>query len=281
MQNDDFQILGDFEGYGSVFLTRNWNPDYLEKFRRSRASILRLDGYSGSATRDLSFLLDLPLLRGVQIGCPQICDVSPINFLSDLEVLSLDCKAATPIGFQKFKNLKRIFLTWRPAYRSLFEVTTLHHANIIGFPATSLEVWKRNPKLKELKISSPKLESLAGVEGFPVLEKLDLFRCRKLKSLEALRGEKSLKYLEIGQCPSGLDLGPIGSLRNLETLILDNCKEIETIAPLVHCKKLAVLQISCNTKILDGQFGCLKSLKNLVELRVRRHKHYVDCPQSF
>lgn len=281
MQNDDFQIIDDDEGFGRVFITKNWRPDYLEKFRKSRASVFRLGGYLGSTTRDLSFLLNLPGLRGVEIFSPPIRDVSVINSLNELELLSLDCKTVTPLDFQRFSRLKSVFLTWRPAYRSLFDVTTLRYLNIIGFPATSLDVWKRNPKLKELKISSPKLESLTGIESFPVVEKLDLFRCRKLKSLEALRGKKSLKYLEIGQCPSGLDLGPIGSLRNLETLILDNCKEIETIAPLVHCKKLAVLQISCNTKILDGQFGCLKSLKNLVEFRVRRHKHYVDCPQSF
>ena len=146
--------------------------------------------------------------------------------------------------------------------------------NIIDYPGPDLTGWKKNDRLRELRICSRRLERLTGVRLFRGLQSLDLFRCRKLCSLSEIAGSTTLRKVELDKCPGISDLAPLSNLSDLRELIIKDCGNIKSVAPLAGCKRLEFLQIARNTTILDGDLSPLKILPNLKDVLLARRKHY-------
>src|SRR5207249_875160 len=152
-----------------------------------------LSEYDGWKESDISFLLDIPFVEGVDILSRNVTDVTPIPQLKGIRMLGLACRARTPIDLSDLRHLKSVFLTWRNAYGSIFALDTMARINIIDYPGPDLTGWKKNDGLRELRICSRRLERLTGVRPFRGLQSLDLFRCRKLCSLSEIAGSTTLR----------------------------------------------------------------------------------------
>jgi hypothetical protein len=203
-----------------------------------------------------------------------VVDVSPVFAIEGLKTLSLYCKAKVAGDFLKLKKLQSIGLQWMPAYHSLFELKSLRRINVLGFPHTDLTCWKQNKRATCLRLSSSSLQSLVGIESFPSVRTLDLYRCRNLKSLAALATSPSIQTLHLSQCPGIDDLSPIARLRELRILEIEHCHRIRSVAPLAQCKKLKRLQIAGNTTVADGDFSPLENLAELKDVLLAHRKHY-------
>ncbi len=118
------------------------------------------------------------------------------------------------------------------------------------------------------------MESLKGIERFPNIRNLELFKCRKLISLETIEVAVSLRKLRLGRCPGVSELAPISRLTELRELEMESCGEIQSLKPVAKCKKLRRLQVAGETTILDGDLGFLLKLPDLKEILLRNRKHY-------
>jgi Leucine-rich repeat (LRR) protein len=247
---------------------------FLDLIAKYKIKILRLNEYTGWLDSDVSFLLEIPGIQGVDIISDKVVDTSPIFQLKKLKTLSLYCKAKVAGDFAELKELREIGLGWRNVYESIFGLDALERINILDFPVKDLTHWKRNSHLKYLRLESNKLENLIGIERFPNINRLDLFRCRKLASLNAIASSTFIRELKIGRCKGIQDLSPISHLTQLRELDIEDNYEIKSVAPIAKCKKLETLRIAGNTTVLDGNLGCLKQLPNLTRVLLAPRKHY-------
>jgi Leucine-rich repeat (LRR) protein len=273
-QCDDYWVVND-EGYGTALVIRaSWSSRYLDIVNKYKVKIIRLNDRIGWLDSDISFLLEIPGIQNVEILSDKVADVSPVFQLRHLKRLSLYCKAKIAGDFGMLANLESVSLDWRPVYDSVFILDALTHINILGYPDKDLTRWRNNKKLSELRLESNRLESLIGIEQFPNLKWLDLFRCRKLESLDAIVSATSVEKLSISRCPGILDLTPIAKLTELKELEIEDCRDIQSLAPVSKCKKLELLQIAGNTTVLDGDFTSLKILPQLRRVLLAHGKHY-------
>jgi hypothetical protein len=229
-------------------------------------------GWSGA---DISFVPAIPGIHGVDLISEKVTDVSPVFEIGGLKALSLFCRAKVAGDFLKLRKLQSVGLQWRPVYRSLFGLKSLRRINVLGFPHIDLTCWEQNKRATFLSFSSSSLQSLAGIERFPSVKTLHLYRCRKLKSLEALADSPSIQVMHLSQCSGVDDLAPIARLSELRILEIEDCHTIRSVAPLAQCKKLQRLQIAGNTIVTDGDFSPLRNLAELKDVLLAHRKHYL------
>ncbi len=161
-----------------------------------------------------------------------------------------------------------------PVYHSLFGLRSLRRINVLGFPHIDLNCWEQNKRATSLSLSSTSLESLGGIDRFPRLKTLDLYRYRKLKSLEALADSPYIQTLRLSHCSGIDDLSPIARLRGLRILEIMDSHLLRSVAPLARCKKLQRLQIAGNTVVADGDFSPLRNLAELRDVLLAHKRHY-------
>src|SRR2546421_2703868 len=93
-QSDDYWIVEDDAGYGNALvLRRTWSKRYLKLVTKYRIKIVRLNQYIGWHDSNLSFLLEIPGIHGIDILSDKVTDVSTIFELKKLKTLSLFCPA--------------------------------------------------------------------------------------------------------------------------------------------------------------------------------------------
>lgn len=274
-QFHDYWIAEDEKGFGKALVPLTpWSARYVEVVKRHRIGIIRLNDRLGWSDADISFVPAIPGIHGVDLISDSVTDVSPVFQMAGLKTLSLYCKAKTAGDFLKLKKLESIGLQWRPAYHSVFGLRSLQRINVLGFPHVDLTCWARNKRLTFLSLSSSSLQSLFGIERFPSVKTLHLYRCRNLNSLQALADSPAIQSLHLAQCPGVDDLSPIARLRELKILEIEDCHAIRSVAPLAQCKKLQRLQIAGNTTVVDGDFSPLMTLVELKDVLLAHRKHY-------
>lgn len=274
-QCEEYWIVQDDEGYGNAIVLKTpWSRRYFDIIRRYKVKRVRLNECLGWVDSDLSFLLEIPGLIEVSIISDLVTDVSPVFQIKRLKTMSLYCKAKVAGDFTQLRDLQEVGLEWRNVFQPVFELSALRRIHIIGYPHKDLTPWTPNKGLEQLLLESRKLENLGGIERFPNVRLLNLFRCRKLTSLAELVRSPSIQELQIDGCPSIEDWSPISKLNKLRVLEIENCKQIASVVPFSKCQKLERLQLAGNTTVVNGDLSSLNRLPNLREVLLARRMHY-------
>lgn len=103
-------------------------------------------------------------------------------------------------------------------------------------------------KLRALQISNTQIESLAGLENCPQLERLSLRMNEKLKCITALNNLRCLRELEIEKSPELEDLSPVSTCSEMEVMDI-LYTSIRNVDCLVHLQNLRSLVLRYCTKI--------------------------------
>lgn len=274
-QCENYWIIKDDNGYGNALVLRTpWSSRYLKLIGKYKIRIVRLNEYTGWQDSDLSFLLSVPNIHGVDVISDKVTDVSPVFQLENLKTLSLFCKATVTGDFARLKQLQSVSLRWRKAFGSVFNLSNLLSINIIAYPEKDLTQWPTNIQLERLRLESRKLKELCGVDRFPNIRRLHLHRCPNLQHLAALSASSSIQELRVSHCPNVVDWVTVASLRELRVLEIEDCGEIDSIVPFTKCRRLEQLQIAGNTTILNGDLSSLATLPNLKRVLLAHRKHY-------
>jgi len=278
-QHDGFFISEDpTSDFGEVLvLQSSWKDHYAEIIKAQNIPVLRLSQYAGWSDSDITFLEKVPSLVGVDIYSDKTIDLEPIRYLKGLRMIGLaDCKPKGGLfEFGQFHRLQKVFLKkWNKAYTSIFNAVTLKRINVIDYPGVDLNCWKENENLTELQLWSNRLEALAGIERFPNLARLDLFRCRKLSALKEIANAPKLTEVAFGQCTRIHELSALAELTELKELRIEDCGDIVSLRPLLDCRKLEFVQVAGRTTIIDGDTGVLNKLPRLKKVLLANRKHY-------
>lgn len=269
-----YEIMDSEQEIGRVLILKDsWSDSYINIIKRENIAILRLSHSMGFKNTDLSFLNGLKNLKGVEIYHWDIEDITVLENLPDLELISIQCSLKNNIDFSLFSNLKILKITWNNKMLNLDKCHNLEYLNIDKYPCEDLLFFKQLVNLKRLYLTGKKLLSLSGIEYFPLLEYLDLYACTKLLTLNNIEKCQSLENVEIEACNKIENIKPIGQLKNLKIFHFV-IKEIDSLSPIENCTALEKL-IFYDTKVLDGDLRFIKKLPNLKDAAFQKRRHYI------
>jgi Leucine-rich repeat (LRR) protein len=195
-----YLIRDDEHGIGKVFILKSpWSDSYGEKMRSCGINALRLpsDGF-GFKAQEIGFIADLRFLKSVEIYTQGIADLGPLKILENIEVLGLEVTSAAGIeGW--LPPLRVLNARWCKQLEPMLSIGTLEHVNISNYPFSDLRPLSA-PRLRELLLTSRKLETLKGSADLPLLETVDLYNCPNLTSVEELTKSESMRSLTVEAC---------------------------------------------------------------------------------
>ena len=197
----NFEIREDENEIGKVLILKGcWSDDVASYMQANEIFALRLADTFGFKGHDLSFLSELDYLRSLELYCWDAKGVKIIESLPQLEVLGLQYKSTQKVNLSAFSKLKIALVTWSKGLSSLLELSSLQKLNIQNYPHSNLEPISKMEGLKQLFLTSRKLESLKGIEHLGCLEVLNLYNCPFLASLDGTESCQYLSTIEIEAC---------------------------------------------------------------------------------
>ena len=257
-----------------LVLTASWSDSLKSVIKKENISVLRLSQSAGWKGDDISFIQDLPGLRGVEIYSWGVKDVTPLQAINDLEYLGLQCEFTKAPDFSLFKKLKVCKLFWRPKAETVFACSGLNFLNIVNYPSEDLKDIQSMTSLKRLQLTSRKLSTLSGVENLVFLSVLDLAECPKLKKISGIHECQQLEVLEIENCKKVYDITLLGKLENLKNIMLTSCGKVKSLQPLVNCQSLEAVSFVGDTIIEDGDLAPLLEIPKLRDVWFVDRCHY-------
>ncbi len=197
----NFEIREDENGIGKVLILKNsWSESISAYMKKHNIRALRLTDSYGFNGHDISFLKDLSYLRSLELYCWDAMSINVIESLPQLEVIGLQCKSSQEIDFRVFYQLRIALVTWSKGMSSLLTLKSIQKLNIQNYPHRDLQHIRSMQSIKELFLTSRKLESLKGIEELQQLELLDLYNCPFLSSVADSKRCPKLKTVEIEAC---------------------------------------------------------------------------------
>ena len=226
------------------------------------------------AAPDLEFLTGLPPLRSLEVHHLPLQDVRPIEHQTSLEELSLNAYFKVPVDFSGLTRLRTVHLDWGPGAETLLGLPHLEDLLLNRFPGTDLRGLATLRSLRKLRLSGGRLATLHGIAALTRIEELRLLALRALSNIESIGDlAESLVSLEFHSCRGLARLDAIQGLRRLMRLVVANCGDIESLAPIAGLP-LKELHFYESTTIRDGQLDVLLRLPSLVDTSFAHRRHY-------
>jgi hypothetical protein len=237
----------------------------------------------------LDFLADLTLLEYLVVDRHETT-VNDMYWASRLKQAVADIPSEFVFG-QWASRLKRLTMMdpMLLTIPSLALLPLLECLDLTGCVSVrSVDIQDASESLSTLKLNHCRtLRSVPPLSRFKNLTTLHLRHCDNVSDLSGLEGTTSIVTLHIYDLPfiSSPELGPIGSLSNLQNLELGVCGyrvhqlpyKVFDITPLALCGQLVTLDLSCRkvadlsplatcTNLRKVNFNCCPGLKRLTGL---------------
>lgn len=259
-----------------LVLKAPWSDDFIDVLKAENISVLRLTESMGWKGESISFLEKLQDvgLRGVEVYAWNVKDITPLQYLPELEYIGLQCEFTKAPDFSNFSHLKICKLLWRPKAKTVFACSGLKLLNIVNYPVEDLQDLKNMTGLRRLQITSRKLVSLAGIESLQSLRILDLAECPKLETLTGIEKCQELQVVELENCKRVSDVSSLGELANLRDVVLMDCGKVKSLQPLAKCRSLESVTFAGDTNVEDGELTPLLDIPELKRMWFVDKRHY-------
>jgi hypothetical protein len=254
-----------------------WSEDLADLMRRGEADVLVLNYAHGFCETDLEFLEDDFTIRRLKVLDRRLADLGPIARLGgSLEELSVEAAPGAELDLNVLPQLRILAGEWPLIRETLASVSQLIRLVTWRFSEPDLRAFRDDVALRRLTIKEARyLESLAGIGDLPELEALNLIGAPKLRAIGDIRGvAASLERLELQGCRALQAVDDLGDLINLRWLGLNDCGDVESLAPLRSLAQLEVFHAWGSTRVADGDLSLLAELPRLREIRMRDRTSY-------
>lgn len=253
--------LGDCFNYNDWALNSNKIEESIEMMLKHDLKNIAINSEWGFKSKNLDFLKKYDWIEGVTIVGDGY-DISVLNGLRNLKHLILNYNYKGSLDFSNFEFLKTCEIKWKNAsIKNLENCKHLHYLGVFSFPEIEVSFIRELQELRCLKFFFGKIETLNGIEHLKALKKLYLHNLYSLRDIEAIKAiDNSLSDLFILNCNKISSYHPIGSLRKIETLFIENSNSTSNISFLENLDNLKKGYIGI--EVLDGNLDFLKK-KNL------------------
>jgi len=258
-------------------IAKGWRAELRRLWDRYPIEEVFLNGMFGWSDPDISFLRDLPNLKGLSLYPHSYFTWNTVEYLKALEELQMPVVPRRPeivVDFSALQRLRRVRVHWWPEWSSLLT----------------------NGSVQSLAVQDSKKLRALECGAMTSLRELRLIRCDKCEILR-LSASHKLLGLEVSLCPKFANVVPDSCLASLEYLwihgpiafdylrvrnfsklrqiTLDNMGKLPSLRFLGELKNLDYLAFGLGTVVLDGD---LTFLDHLPELKAasydKSHKNY-------
>ncbi|HEY9478149.1 MAG TPA: hypothetical protein VIQ26_06930 [Microbacteriaceae bacterium] len=273
----NFDLVASEHGTDLV-VTGDWSPATAKALSRGKADGLVLNYAKGYRERSLEFLQDWPLRR-IRILARTITDLVPVyRMAATLESISVITAPRAPLDLARLPKLTQLGAEWEQVESSIEAGGGLRDLYLGSYNPRDLTPLAQSTQLRSISMKDrPYIESLAGIDAFPLLEKLGIYLARGLRDLSDLASASAPRHLRELQLESdrGITrLDEIGMATNLEFLNISELRDIESLAPLGNLKLLDTLYAYGTTRVADGDLTPLMKLPSLKDLRMMNRRSY-------
>ena len=273
----NFDLVASEHGTDLV-VTGDWSPATAKALSRGKADGLILNYARGYRERNLEFLQDWPLRR-IRILAGTITDLAPVyRMAATLESISVITAPRAPLNLARLPKLTHLGAEWEQVESSIEAGVGLRDLYLGSYNPRDLTPLAQSRQLRSISMKDrPYIESLAGIDAFPLLEKLGIYLARGLSDLSDLASASAPRHLRELQLESdrGITrLDEIGTATNLEFLNISDLRDIESLAPLGNLKLLDTLYAYETTRVADGDLTPLMRLPSLKDLRMMNRRSY-------
>lgn len=222
--------------------------------RENQLQYIGINSFIGFKGTDISFLRELSdFVEGITIA-ETYFDLSILNELHRLVFLGFADNKKTVIDLSNFPNLSMLACEYSKRLLSLESCEQLRNLTLTGFKSVDKTIEKIPPlsSLITLNLFITNITSLGGIDHFPLLRELILFRASRLENIAAVKDVKNtLTMIEFDLCKQIRNYEVIAELTNLEKLIIGSSGPIESLAFVKSLEKLQFLSF-VGTNVLDG-----------------------------
>ena len=258
----------------------SWSPELTRFLVESRIPALYLNtarGWNGNRG-DYGFLAELSQLKLLSLLASDALDLSPLERLSALERLSLQCATRRKIDFAALPKLRSVSLTWWAGAASILAHHGVESLTLISPKPRDWAQLSGSTQLKKLRMMGGNVAELDFLRGWPNLAQLELQPARALRRVSGVNSLPALRYLAIDEAHGIEDLDAIAGCKTLEALNLRDLGRIPTLRFLSDLTNLKVLFFSGSTNVEDGDLSFLDELPRLSMLHFAPRRHYSHRP---
>ncbi len=269
-------VLEDSPNGRTLVVTGPWTEEAARLLSSGEADGLTLSYEKGFSENDLAFFEEWPLRR-LRIHDPLLVDLTPVSrFSRSLEELSVRAASEARLDFAGFPRLRNISCEWQLLRSPRVEVRSLETLSTWNFDEADFRPLSNHPKLKRLTIrDAPRLRTLRGISALQSISVLGIHLARELSDISELSdADPTLGELSFDFCSRIERINALSALEHLRHLGVNDCKRIESLAPIIGLKELEVLDAWGSTRIVDGNLSLLLSLPQLRELRMKSRIDY-------
>lgn len=241
--------------------------------------LMRENGVKGIvlslAVNDLAVLTKLDFLEEIHIPGNNIKDIELLYSFNKLQRLHLLNDDTIRIDLSNLPQLEEAVLIRRNGVDNIFNHNSLKKILLMDFKEKKEhEVCSSVLQSIEFKNSNiPALPALGFIESLKEIIISGLTRTTDTKFLKELI---NIERISISACKKLEDslISEISQLATIKRLCLSKMGDISGISSLINLKNLERLNITENTKIVDGKISFLRNMEKLNYLNIQGYNHY-------
>lgn len=245
---------------------------YMYENNIKHINIVRGDGYCSNI--DISFLDELKdYLEGLFIDADGY-RYDAINKLHNLKIIGIEDNGKDVIDFSNFPNLEEC----REFYFNKRQINIesckkLKSLRALKYKSKSEDLSELPfiPSLEKLKLLYVNATSLKGIERFPHLKNISLYRAHKLESLDDLVSLSDvLEEFDLEGKTKIVDYHALGKLRVIKRLFLSNVGDIKDLSFLETLPSLNHF-VFMDSNVVDGDLSYCKKVNGWVAFTNKKH----------
>jgi hypothetical protein len=261
-----------------------WEPRLADVMRAHELTDLRLYAADGAAAR-IDFLRDIPFLEVLGLCVVGLRDVTPLYDSPNLRALTLQ-GVEKAIDFTRIPRLTSLSVQWSTRFfASLLDCEALTDLGIDYFSDDNFRPFARLTALQNIGFGFTRVDSLDGVERFPLLRRLSLGPINRLETLDHLEGCPHVSSLQIEAAKKLRRIDAVSSLRAVQELCFTRCPAIQSLQPVAGLPELEYVSLLLTTTIAEGDISALHTLPRLKHASIADRKHYnvknTDLPKAY
>lgn len=224
----------------------------------------------------LSFLNDYAEIERLVLPFASNFDLAPLRTLTRLRHLTIS-ESRQPLDLTWFPVLEELQTDWHTRIQ-WGSVPQLRDLYLRGYSprAGDLSALPSASVLAGLELNQGKVRSLAGVERFPRIWRLELYNLRQLASIgELCAHSPPITVLHVDNCQGIADLEVVSCLKSLEVLRLNDCGRLRSLRFLEAIPHLREFRF-VGTIVDDGDLTPLLRLESVGFLPRAGYSHRPD-----